>query len=389
MLILVLAFVVAVGAITIALLSQTHANLVVTGVVQSKTQRFYTANAGIDFAIDTLRNNSAVCGGGVESNDFSAFTMPQLNSRDATISCGLNPSGSGGWDIFAVSPISGIPATPPGAQIHNAGGPPGVYPVPVELLAALPAPTATPPVAGTIEGSCVVFSPGSYSAPPTLSTTAINYFASGVYYLQDVNWTIGTASVLAGEPSNGATRQLGQSCTGSATFDANRDNDDGGAVFVLGGSSTISIGAGARIEVFAHSSSSGLPGVSIHQADGSVGWAAASTVLAGTQDILAVHTVNFSDSAVIHGQVYAPLGQVSLDRLSFNGQLHLRGGIVIDTLAISGTTAPQVSSMRGINVVATAESVAPELSASTTANATVVVSSDPTISPHIASWRLS
>ncbi len=453
-LILVLVFMSAVGLVTIALLKQTDTNFRFGRVAKAEQARNYAAQAGIDAAIDRMHQ-----AGGCDSTP-SLTGLPVVNTRtpSVTIEClalSQISSAAAPWSVF----ITGTTGTTPGfttiggsttidGPFYNGLPGPSAWGNQLDLtvtggdvqqvqipgtgcstqpsnldvdtaagygyygcLDPLPTPTytsdlpsglvAAPAPVTNGAGTCRVFFPGIYQGnlPALLEGPGtVNYFASGVYFLDGMgnivlNPSAGSViNVLGGKPHLTQQTQLGLSCSASqyASDPAN------GVLFVLGGTSKIRANSNVNMELFGWTAPSGIE-LSLYQATTTLD-ATAPAPFAGVAsnpqggETLRVSSGGSGSDVVIHGLVYSPGASVDASGSDSFGRVELRGGVVADQLTIKRTATVALGLPAGYRstaiVTSTAVPISGEGGQPVTATAVVHIggTSD---SPVIASWRLS
>lgn len=190
--------------------------------------------------------------------------------------------------------------------------------IPVPAAPSVP----TTPRASVASGSCTYFYPGKYTSVPTLGG-GTNYFASGVYYFENMGqWDIDEV-VFGGEPADYEDVRFSSPvppaesytpmpgcASDSAAITAAGGNvpevTGTGAQFVLGGNSSIFLDVNSQIEVFARtldgtSDTATASIVAVPDSWVSGGWTE-STDFVSVYDF---HNGSQPDS-VIHGLVYLP-----------------------------------------------------------------------------------
>lgn len=290
--VMALAFIVAVGGVTLALLSQASANFRTTTVTRALQDRIAAANAGLDTGIQVVRASAAPCS---TLGQDTTLRVLAVNGRTVTVTCRMaggygtgvngwavfiadpagkisnqsgqpktidgpvyvaNPGGAAAWDLTkeievtngdvyqvrpgcvagsAPTPVKDLKITPPSQGVWCL---PSALPVPAANLPPLPSPAAIPQdPQGDGGTSCRVFSPGLYTSPPVLADR--NYFKSGVYVFNGIGtWTIDRQEVVGGQPTVGDSQQTGAiPCNGEPPTPGQTAPD--GVSFVLAGNSAI------------------------------------------------------------------------------------------------------------------------------------------------------
>lgn len=200
-----------------------------------------------------------------------------------------------------------------------------------------PTPTVTPPDKSQLAavsnsggsalpslnlGSCKVYSPGVYSAPPADANGV--YLQSGVYWFDNVNWTINGSSVVGGEPGPGDAASLGPSGQ-ACSSDVDPALTGRGVTIVLAGASSITLNSGS-LELFGRSGGAsweGTQGISIETASGWSGSGPALNITSGSTVQAVVHGVIFAPNApILLGATAAPVASAA-------------GGVVAQSLTVS------------------------------------------------------
>lgn len=356
-------------------LTNVDVNLHNSQVAQSLDDRTYAADGGVEYVIQRLRQDSNVC-------DDPSLGPWQQSGVHVDVSCqGLNGAApfDAGWAAVTqtLNTQSGDPVIISGsayvgdtvtlaAPLSVENGvlfqhePPCPQPLPGfdptcttsplgQAVPALPCTTACAPGQQftfvdrlpdpryVVDG-CAIFLPGRYTA---INLTNRNYFASGVYYFDDV----GTIE-FGGKDTFGGNRGAAEVAPGCS--DQNAGVDDGSGVeWILGGTSAISVDSTATttFELLERlpgaSSAEGAPGLSIRTvpagADGYDGSAAAGPIFSNNGGP--------GQTVAVHGLVYAPGSEVSVTT-GAGGTAELAGGVVAASLtlhALPGTNRAIVS----------------------------------------------
>jgi hypothetical protein len=238
-------------------------------------------------------------------------------------------------------------------------------PSPVRALSEI-APSR-PAVAADPEdyGYCRIFSPGLYM-PPTSTTDVFgptiggrvntvqsgprngqNYFRSGVYVLYNTDLELDNGQsfaklptlMQAGAPNNDDADTVGLSSRLS-DCDVAQVKENNGVVFVLAGTSKITVGD-AALEIFSYfpSGVDNRPALSVYQLTAAEHAAWGFTAPTPWPTL----AIDYDDSAnsgfsrlVIHGNVYTPSAGVSL-RTTGDGFANLQGGLVSSTFNLKGS----------------------------------------------------
>ena len=233
-------------------------------------------------------------------------------------------------------------------------------------------PTALPPTRGSapakVVGDCALFLPGKYTAIDTAAYTNV-YFASGVYYFEDVDIEIGNGRTLFGgrKVAGQASYSTGTQCLSDADVPAPATVDGTGVKIILGGSSRLWSDAG-KVELYSRLASAsgqaaeGTQGVTLMTvtpdavaAAPSVGWkrSCQTTPVSGVCSsddsafVIGAGATNAGESCdgnvgggqqtsfVVHGLLYAPDACVRLR--SQSTEVQLLGGVVAGRLHIGAS----------------------------------------------------
>jgi Tfp pilus assembly protein PilV len=394
---MVLVMVTVVAVVTISLLSLATTTLTASRVSKQISERTYAAHAGLDTVIQQIRAGGTIC------SDGSTLAV-RVNNRPAVVTCSPAADsfdvGAGGWSVY----INGNSSNP-GFETSNAvladkvitgpvynGGswidmkatitvrdgqvlsgaagcsdtqfttkmltvpvpnfrscvgnaspapqvPPALPSVPDTLLpATLP---VNPPSTVTGSGStaCRVFEPGIYTTSQPFALSPQMYFKSGVYVLDNTGVVSfeRTRRAVAGAPTVGYTPQLSVSCI--------PPGDGPGALFMLGGNSSIQVTDRGQLEVHpftpsATSTTSPLSIRTIEAADvGKRTWLTAARVstLDASQD--AVMMDKNKSTLVLRGTVYAPRARVSIDPRGNDALAVITGGVIAGRVVLTAPAA--------------------------------------------------
>lgn len=397
-LILALVFLSLFGLVIAAILGQVDANVRTTLVVRTHEAKVYGADAGVDYAIQTLQADDTVCPD--DTAGRQPISEPPLEDDvdvDIAITCETtegNVLGVRGYAVVTTEPKGGSSSldTSNGSIDRVIEGPVWVdgdldlaKPVkidgahlfqksscqstPIDKLTVAPSPpfnvkcstAATPdedhdlpgypagspqPSTGDGGAACRTFSPGRYTTAPELK--ASNFFKSGMYYFEDIgDWTI-TDVLFGGTPQDDESKLLTDTpCASEPVTTAAR-----GVMFVLGGTSRMIVGNGARIELFTPNAAAvdpGDAGISIRSVlteDAATNPWKIST--AGTA-IVDVAGGNTRDMA-IHGLVYTPNNVVNLFVTGGTVDAQFQGGAKVLRIGLATSnsgTGLKVSTKRG------------------------------------------
>jgi hypothetical protein len=250
-------------------------------------------------------------------------------------------------------------------------------------------------------GNCSTFTPGTYSGAGSVALTARNYFASGVYYFDNVGTMDLTGKSLFG--GNSASNET----TVTATSDARPCSNDlavpgtvgSGVKFILGGTSAVVTGNNGFIELFARqggaSSTEGRQGVTLMTVPPSTAnWDPSpidyATARAGEASCGGGGSnIGF----VVHGYTITPYSRVCIrnnqDQTQYLSGLDVGRLTVDDSNNIGGLTisVTQQSSPRTLRVTATATDATGATARPITATATVTIDNS-TNAFNVTSWRV-
>jgi hypothetical protein len=447
-LVMVIVFVTVVSLVSLALLAQTTANLRYTVFERQNKKQVYAANAGVDYGIQKLREDSGVCGP-AQSTVPPANVPFAVNGRTPTWACSETPNGSSGgafgsgWAVY----LTGLNLGSSGAAIKILGKTMHVINGPVyndhddasgninqvwsiSQNAGLTVQNGfvtqywpTCPLPGTIdylvtntvncttthiavpaarEALAASAPSGSASTNPVATTDPNCVAFNPGRYTTKPNLTSGKVNFFRGgvyyfdnigswnfnsEQLLGGTPQLREARQTDMTCG---DAAQGGVMFVFGGNSSITVTGTSKIELFPGNASGG-PGVSFYQVQATTGGWTASTI---TSTALIQADETGSSYSVFHGQVWAPKGSFKLtDGGSGTGKLRLGAGLVVSDIQNvnnnGGSTNFYATGARTVTVTGKGPITATETGSAVTATAVLVVYDDPLVQPTIASWRLS
>jgi hypothetical protein len=186
-----------------------------------------------------------------------------------------------------------------------------------------------PTYSTTSGGGCSIFLPGRYASKPHLG--AHNYFASGIYYFENVDTIdVNGVDVSGGNPGTETSLVSVHPC---ATDDAAGVSDGSGVEWILGGTSAVSVGSalGTSFELFARqpaaSALEGAAGISIRGVP-----AVAPGYMPSSSNVFSNVGGNSSELSV-HGLVYAPDADIVVSGTISIGS-ELSGGVVAKTLRL-------------------------------------------------------
>jgi hypothetical protein len=180
---------------------------------------------------------------------------------------------------------------------------------------------------------CRVFFPGKYSGAIPLASD--NYFASGDYYFEDIEFDLQHISAVFGFPSgSGDTQKVpAPDCQAPLLYDQTTSGERGGATIWLGGSSHFELDTGGELEIFRRQQNEAyvsvfavglngagfIPSTYSYKSAPSIDW------------ILETRSGNNNDIAV-HGLFWAPHAKLSLGNVTNAAVGQLIGGVVIGQL---------------------------------------------------------
>jgi hypothetical protein len=211
-----------------------------------------------------------------------------------------------------------------------------------------PADTATYP-------GCSVFEPGRYTVMPALG--AHNYFKSGNYYFEDVQFEVEDAVVTAGWPDSAAYGDQifipNAPCAAAITDDA-ASGSTPGATFYFGGTSHIDVDNKGSFEIMRRLQGDSL--VSIQALHTSSAGSHKASSLTSTSDLIWTKSGANNDLA-LHGLVWAPRASMTFGNVTnaANGQIlggavfarmHLQASASASAFVIRVETAPIAYELR-------------------------------------------
>lgn len=406
-LVLVLAFLAGFGVFSGVLLAQIQVHEKVTETVRGLDNSGYAADGGLEYAVDALRRDPNSCANsGLGTQTLGSVTIHGTSVAVECQTYGSGDPGNGfGPGQFAVITTSTGPnsfttqsgGTPiisglgTGAETPHlvaafiAGGlnllqnvqvqggdvdkqqatlssPQCAVTPPTHLIMVAPyqycttvvstpdypnsLPTTHPVAAPAFwdkNGNCRVFYPGLYSSVPSLSLGKSNYFASGVFYFQNVGqWQITNGTtVVAGAPgSDTPASGFPSACATDADalgHNAGAAVSSTGVKFILAGTSQFSVKNGsAQLFTRVPTGASEGAGFSVQQVRSSQADAFWLAPNLGGANIL--ETITGNNALAVHGKVYVPEGPVSLFATNaVVGQLD--GGVVANTLALQASNS--------------------------------------------------
>lgn len=272
-------------------------------------------------------------------------------------------------------------------------------------------------IAPSVVGTCSLFLPGRYVAltPTALTLTADNYFASGVYYFENITINVsasavgGSMSLVGGSPAsfgNPSTREeVINRTAGSATspcssdgaaklVDPTLDTTATGVTWILGGSSRVIVSPGdSQLELFSSKDAAGVAQPSLIAVPaGSTSYATSSvTYASGTP--LFYEDSGASPQAALHELVWAPNAQIQFNNTTNTEGSRLGGGVVAGHLTLQNSSSANGFAIsvrnqpttRIVRVTATAGGL-PAEGRSVVATAVVDIANNTTVAT-VLSWR--
>ena len=190
---------------------------------------------------------------------------------------------------------------------------------------------------------CRVFQPGKYTTVPALANN--NYFKSGDYYFQDVDFNLTFKKATFGFPSgSGDTQKIPSStaCTNAMNYDQNTSGERGGATIWLGGSSQMYVGNQAELEIFRRQQFETYMSVYAIESNGAgfVKSTKTYTNNTATNWILQTQSGNTNDVA-IHGLFWAPASKVQLGNITNSAVGQLIGGLATAHIDVQASASAQ------------------------------------------------
>lgn len=298
------------GLILSGLLTETSASTRYTTTVNNYEKKLYAADAGVAAGIQQLQAHFNLC---PTSGSSATLQTINVNGYDASVKCEVTAGSTvgglgyaiitrsssatslvtqGGSDaklvngpVYIGGTFDGNPgmkvtngtvlhgassgctsATPAGLTLDTGYGYECGAAEPVVDVPTAPAMPAAPRASQTF-GTCTYFYPGKYTTAPSLGS-GTNYFASGVYYFENVGqWDIDQV-LFGGAPATFEAVRFKAPVPASESYTpmptCANDNDaittaggnapevtGTGAQFILGGTSTIFLDTNSQVEVFA------------------------------------------------------------------------------------------------------------------------------------------
>jgi hypothetical protein len=212
-------------------------------------------------------------------------------------------------------------------------------------------PTADVPTSDALESAaapddlsfngCRVFSPGSYSG--TIPLAGANYFRSGDYYFDDVDFELFNQSAVFGFPSGSGDVQrvsMGAGCQAALDYDRANSGERGGATLWLGGDSTISIDTGGEFEIFRRFHGEAYLSIVVVETNG-IGFEQNTNSYRTSTSIDWVFetTSGNTNDAAVHGVLWAPYSKISLGNVTNAAVGQLIGGVAVGQLDVQASAS--------------------------------------------------
>jgi hypothetical protein len=446
-LVMVLLFVLVVGLITGAVVTQVTASVGNTVVLRGKVSKVYGADAGIDYALNMMRTDSTLC---PETGDTQLIATRTFNGRQVDIRCntlsgsangafgyavvttdpnagGLDTSGGGDQTVKGPVYASSMPnsikltvrngnvrrsqadcttATKPGNLVLIPSPPyqytctSASYPDPKPNLPATVPGLAPLP---KITGSCTTFFPGMYVAALPLNQK--NYFVSGVYLFSNIVIDVGGGTEIIGG-RQGATEPKITSAIPCSNDSAAAVTPTGtGVEWILGGTSRMHVDnqPGTTVELFRRAggvvATEGTQGISFRSVRLGSGLTVPAVWLPHVSTLTATSLILDEDSGnnpafSVHGLTYVPNAKLNLNNVSNGSQAVVRGGIVAARIMLQssasggglGISIETGEDPREVVLTATAKGVN-STDKDITATAVVNISNDDPRQATVTSWR--
>jgi hypothetical protein len=425
------------------LLSAVEVNLRNTSVAVNIDDKTYAADGGVEYAIQMLRQDATVCAGptsppwsltvkniGVDvtcattagiatapsnwaavvgdqlSTPFSAPTALVAGSTyvGATLKLQSDLDVTAGGNVPEAGLLLNRPS--PCASLPHVVGAPNLLcatlqPTPVvnvkmpdvTLVDRGHVPTY---LVGAAGDTCGIFLPGKYSGGP-LQFGTHNYFASGIYYFENVDIHVDGIDVIGGNPGASETALVDSASSACADDRQVGVSDGSGVEWILGGTSALSVGSssGTALELFSR-----VPATASNGPEGTAG-VSIRTVPAGTAGYVASTpgSTVFANSAGggqvgVHGLVYAPDSTVQVGgtthAASPGAKYVLSGGVVARELDLTSAgdhnlvSQADADSHRFVSITSTAQGTGSEKDVITTA--VVEIGNDAERTVVIDSW---
>ena len=242
----------------------------------------------------------------------------------------------------------------------------------------------------TIDGSgCTVWLPGKYIGAAFPALGSDNYFKSGNYYFEDVDFNVDKTIVAgwASLPLYGDQQFVpSPKCANAIGADASSGSAPG-ATFYLGGSSKIHIDKG-KLEILRRRQGNSVVSIQALDTNG-VGYKASS--LGYDNDILSSKSGSPNQDMVIHGLAWAPKAQLTFGNVTNVADGQLLGGAAFARIDLQSSASASNFVIRiesgPIPVSVILDAKATKNGHSTTMRAIVQISDDG-IDTAINSWRV-
>lgn len=203
---------------------------------------------------------------------------------------------------------------------------------------------ATPRVPDDVSfPGCRVFSPGTYE--DSIDLGGDNYFRSGDYYFEDVEFRLFNRSAVFGFPSGSGDVQrvtLTPACQNAMDHDRGAIGGRGGATIWLGGDSRLVVDTGGELEVFRRFQTEAFVSIVVIDADG-IGFDRSTNsnrVSTSIDWILETKSGNTNDAA-IHGMIWAPSSRISLGNVTNAAIGQLIGGVAVAQLDVQASASSE------------------------------------------------
>jgi hypothetical protein len=191
--------------------------------------------------------------------------------------------------------------------------------------------------------SCRVFSPGKYTG--SIPLAGDNYFKSGDYYFEDVEFDVFNQSAVFGFPSGSGDVQrisVGQGCHDALDYDRANSGERGGGTLWLGGDSTIVVDTGGELEIFRRQQNEVYLSVVVVDSNG-VGFRSNDNSFKAAPSIdwiLETKSGNTNDAA-FHGLIWAPHSKISLGNVTNAAIGQIIGGLAVGQLDVQASASTE------------------------------------------------
>lgn len=435
-LIVALAFLSLFGIFIAAILAEVTTNMRLTGTTRERADRLMAADGGLEWGVQQARTQDSACGSAPAEQELTSTLA--VDDSTVTVSCkalagavaspasqqwsvitttglvttaGASPRITGG-DVWAGGPTLTTPATITTSQADvtrglsdctaytltglTVGQPDlsscSTAPAP-DVPHTLPVATANhDPVTTSLCGAnnWRIWHPGTYTAASPPDFGPYIYMESGVYYLENVNLTFTSGSVVGGAAPSGETSVLNGGCStiNDTTAGAASRATGSGVTIILGGTSTLRVTGGStfKFELYTRSPATpdGTAGISIATVPAS---GTSYTPWSGAAPAFTSSPTGVGGRVAVHGLVYARNAPVAL---TTHITSPLLGGVVASTLTITpgayGQKAVEASGRRTLLLTSIAAPAAAGEIASVQ-SAVVKIANDPTRTASVRSWR--